>query len=56
MRTVVDDEKDYRGTVHRLSRAIMTEWMAQLKQATTSNEPSAYLMISGNCVEILRFL
>lgn len=54
MRTVVDDDKDYRGTVHRLSRAIMTEWMAQLKQATTSQEPSAYLMISGNCVEILR--
>ena len=32
----------------------MTDWMTQLKQAAASGSPSAYLMISGNCVEILR--
>ncbi len=32
----------------------MTDWMAQLKEATKTPTPSAYLMISGNCVEILR--
>lgn len=32
----------------------MTDWMAQLKSATRAQTPSAYLMISGNCVEILR--
>ncbi|MFQ5501145.1 MAG: 2-hydroxyacyl-CoA dehydratase subunit D [Phycisphaerae bacterium] len=54
MRTAVANDKDYRGTVHRLSRDIMTDWMAQLKEATVTNSPSAYMMISGNCVEILR--
>lgn len=54
MRTAVADDKDYRGIVHQLSRDIMTDWMAQLKDATQTKIPSAYLMISGNCVEILR--
>lgn len=54
MRTAVSETKDYRGTVHRLSRDIMTDWMTQLKDATKVPTPSAYLMISGNCVEILR--
>ncbi len=54
MRTTVSDSKDYRGTVHKLSRDIMTDWMAELKDATQTPTPSAYLMISGNCVEILR--
>jgi benzoyl-CoA reductase subunit B len=46
--------RDYRGTIHQLSRDIMTDWMTQLKEATRTPTPSAYLMISGNCVEILR--
>ncbi|MFO0838447.1 MAG: 2-hydroxyacyl-CoA dehydratase family protein [Phycisphaerae bacterium] len=46
--------KEYRGVVHDRSRDIMTDWMGQLKIATQSATPSAYLMISGNCVEILR--
>ena len=54
MRTAVADDKDYRGTVHTLSRNIMNDWLAELKEATTNGTPSAYLMISGNCVEILR--
>lgn len=54
MSTAVADAKDYRGRVHNLSSRIMTDWMTQLKQAAASGSPSAYLMISGNCVEILR--
>ncbi len=54
MRTDVAETKDYRGNVHELSRNIMTDWMQELKEATDSPAPSAYMMISGNCVEILR--
>lgn len=54
MRTAVAQDRNYRGVVHELSTGIMTEWMAQLKAATRTPTPSAYLMISGNCVEILR--
>jgi len=54
MRTTVAEDKDYRGKVHQLSRDIMTDWMTELKDATKSPTPSAYMMISGNCVEILR--
>jgi benzoyl-CoA reductase subunit B len=32
----------------------MNKWLAQLKEAAQSGVPSAYMMISGNCVEILR--
>ncbi len=54
MTTVETKTREYRSTVHDLSRDVMTHWMAQLKSATTDDTPSAYLMISGNCVEILR--
>lgn len=45
---------DYGGVVHDLSRDVMTEWMNQLQVAARSGAPSAYMMVSGNCVEILR--
>ena len=54
MSTVKVPTRDYRGTIHQLSRDIMTDWMSQLKSAAGNGVPSAYLMISGNCVEILR--
>jgi benzoyl-CoA reductase subunit B len=54
MATATAPARDYRGIIHQLSRDIMTDWMSQLKDATQSDRPSAYLMISGNCVEILR--
>jgi benzoyl-CoA reductase subunit B len=47
-------DKDYRGVVHDLSRNVMTDWMNQLQEAARTGAPSAYLMVSGNCVEILR--
>jgi len=46
--------RDFRGTVHGLSRDIMTGWLTRLKEATSNGALSAYIMISGNCVEILR--
>lgn len=46
--------KDYRGGVHELSKVVMTDWMNQLQESAKTGSPSAYLMISGNCVEILR--
>jgi len=46
--------REYRSEVHDRSKEIMTSWMTELKQATQEPTPSAYLMISGNCVEILR--
>ena len=54
MSAPVTEKRDYRGTIHTLSRDIMTDWLTQLKEAAHSGVPSAYLMISGNCVEILR--
>lgn len=54
MSTTVPPPRDYRGTIHALSRDIMTDWMTKLKNAAREPVPSAYLMISGNCVEILR--
>ena len=45
---------DYGGLVHDLSRDVMTSWMGRLKEAARTGSPSAYMMVSGNCVEILR--
>ncbi len=45
---------DYGSVVHDLSREVMTAWMTQLQDAARSGAPSAYMMVSGNCVEILR--
>jgi benzoyl-CoA reductase subunit B len=53
-RKVAAAARDYRGVVHDLSKDVMTGWMNQLQDATRNGAPSAYMMISGNCVEILR--
>lgn len=47
-------ERQYQGRVHERSRALMGEWMAQLGRAEVEGVPTAALMISGNCVELLR--
>jgi len=54
MQKAPSQERDYRGHVHELSRRIMTDWLEQLREAARTRVPSAYLMISGNCVELLR--
>ncbi len=54
MTTTTTEIREHRGLVHELSKKIMTEWMQSLKAAAADGVPSAYMMISGNCVEILR--
>jgi benzoyl-CoA reductase subunit B len=45
---------EYQGVVHTRSREIMSAWYDRLAAAAASGAPTAYMMISGNCVEILR--
>ena len=47
-------ERQYQGKVHQLSRDMMNAWMAQLARANETGEPTGAIMISGNCVELLR--
>jgi len=47
-------ERHYEGRVHERSRALMAAWMAELGRAEAERRPTGALMISGNCVELLR--
>ena len=47
-------ERQYQTRVHERSRALMAAWMAELGRAEAAGMPTAALMISGNCVELLR--
>lgn len=47
-------ERQYQGKVHERSRALMADWMAALGRAEAEGVPTGALMISGNCVEVLR--
>jgi benzoyl-CoA reductase subunit B len=47
-------ERQYQGRVHERSRQLMSAWMAELGRAEAEGRPTGALMISGNCVEILR--
>ncbi len=47
-------ERQYQGKVHQHSRDLMNTWMAQLARANETGEPTGAIMISGNCVELLR--
>ena len=47
-------ERAYQGTVHAESRRLMTAWMEELGRAEAERRITAALMISGNCVELLR--
>jgi benzoyl-CoA reductase subunit B len=47
-------ERQYQGRVHETSRALMSAWTGQLARAEAEGVPTAALMISGNCVELLR--
>ena len=47
-------DRQYQGEVHNHSKRIMTAYYEALGQASKKGEPTATLMISGNCVEILR--
>ena len=47
-------ERQYQGQVHEHSRRLMTAWMEELARAEAEGQPTGALMISGNCVELLR--
>jgi benzoyl-CoA reductase subunit B len=47
-------ERAYQGRVHEESRRLMGDWMAQLGRAEAEGQVTGALMISGNCVELLR--
>lgn len=47
-------ERQYQGKVHEDSRALMAAWMGELGRAEEEKRPTAAIMISGNCVELLR--
>ena len=47
-------ERAYQGRVHEGSRRLMTEWMGELGRAEAAGQVTGALMISGNCVELLR--
>ena len=47
-------ERQYQGRVHERSRQLMSAWMSELGRADAEGVPTGALMISGNCVELLR--
>ncbi len=47
-------ERQYQGALHEQSRQLMSAWMGELGRAEAEGRPTAALMISGNCVELLR--
>ena len=47
-------ERQYQGQVHAVSRQLMSAWMDELGRAEAEGVPTGALMISGNCVELLR--
>ena len=45
---------EYRGGIHQRQKELMLDWYATLdRAATTGDPPTASMMISGNCVELL---
>lgn len=47
-------ERQYQGRVHERSRQLMSAWMGELSRAEAEGQATGALMISGNCVELLR--
>ena len=47
-------ERQYQGQAHEHSRRLMAAWMQELAGAESAGQPTGALMISGNCVELLR--
>ena len=47
-------ERQYQVRAHARSRKLMSDWMHELARAEADGRPTGALMISGNCVELLR--
>ncbi len=45
---------NYQGQMHRMQKDLMTRWYSELDHAAEDGSPVVYLMVSGNCVELLR--
>ncbi|HSP06549.1 MAG TPA: 2-hydroxyacyl-CoA dehydratase family protein [Acidobacteriota bacterium] len=45
---------EYQGQMHRMQKDLMVRWYKELDNAVDTGEPVVYLMVSGNCVELLR--
>jgi benzoyl-CoA reductase subunit B len=54
MAVKLDKDRKYHSEINEHSKRIMTEYYDGLAHAAKSGEPAGFLMISGNCVEILR--
>jgi benzoyl-CoA reductase subunit B len=48
------DANFYQGQMHRLQKELMVRWYTELDRAFDGGQPAIYLMVSGNCVELLR--
>jgi benzoyl-CoA reductase subunit B len=47
------DRKSYRGAMHTMQKELMVRWYAELDESVDTGKPAVYLMVSGNCVELL---
>ena len=47
-------EKSYHGQMHRIQKELMMQWYSELDHAEENGVPAIYMMVSGNCVELLR--
>ncbi len=51
---MVQTRSEYRGQIHKRQKELMLRWYERLDEAArTGNPPTAAMMISGNCVELL---
>ncbi len=49
----MNKETMYQGQMHKIQRDLMLRWYQELDAAVDNNAPVVYLMVSGNCVELL---
>ncbi|MCI0411643.1 2-hydroxyacyl-CoA dehydratase family protein [bacterium] len=49
-----NERQTYQGLMHRVQKKLMVRWYNELDAATETGHPAVYLMVSGNCVELLR--
>lgn len=46
-------KEHYHGQMHRIQKDIMFRWYQKLDASVDTGDPNVYLMVSGNCVELL---
>lgn len=48
------DSNSYQGQIHKLQKDLMVRWYTELDRAEENGQLAVYMMVSGNCVELLR--